>query len=285
MLAEMLGDEMYREFVSEFEEINGVGGAALMIGDDRKKSLISDRVLSKRLKAGKRRGTMDELNDYDEVMSDDEDERNMNNHDVVDDDELDVLSDDEDESEEDEQFRKIRDNLAQNLTEREYKVAVDEKEKKANEIWSQSDDENDDDAAIDVWRISDDDDDDDDDEEEQDQNVKIAKTKKRKLENVNGQSSGSQKQVKRRRLNAQNVKIDANKLKEELTEIITKILKKFADGLDMITLWKKVNSALSFNQNAMKKAMGCVIKEICRRNTVKIEGKDVNKYYLKKKYK
>merc|ERR1712087_151896 len=153
MLAEMLGDEMYREFVSEFEEINGVGGAALMIGDDRKKSLISDRVLSKRLKAGKRRGTMDELNDYDE---------------------LDVLSDDEDESEEDEQFRKIRDNLAQNLTEREYKVAVDEKEKKANEIWSQSDDENDDDAAIDVWRISDDDDDDDDDEEEQDQNVKIA---------------------------------------------------------------------------------------------------------------
>merc|ERR1712087_3778 len=115
---------------------------------------------------------MDELNDYDEVMSDDEDERNMNNHDVVDDDELDVLSDAEDESEEDEQFRKIRDNLAQNLTEREYKVAVDEKEKKANEIWSQSDD----------------DDDDDDDEEEQDQNVKIAKTKKRKLENVNGQS-------------------------------------------------------------------------------------------------
>ena len=280
MLADLLGDEMYAEFVRELRELNDGKSGNLMIGDDRQKSLIDERVLSKRLKAGKTRGTVEELNDYDEVISDDEDERNMNNYDVLDDGEEDVWSGDEDdESEQNELFQKMKQNLGANLTEKEYEVPV--ADKKENSLF---DEESDDENEGQIWRISDDEDDEDDDVD--DDNVKIKKTqsanpKKRKLDDADAKNKN--KKTKRRKLN--DSKIDSNKLKEELTEIITKILKKFADGLDMITLWKKVNSALSYNLDAMKKAMGAVIKEICRRNTVQIDGKSINKYYLKKKYK
>merc|ERR1712228_943239 len=201
-------------------------------------------VLSKRLKSAKTRGTMDELND--------EDERNMNNYDVLDDGEEDIWSDDEDESEQNELFKKMKQNINSNLTEKEYEVPT--ADKKDNSLF---DEESDDENEGQIWRISEDMDDD---------NVKIKKSKNSKKRKLSDEKKDRPNNKKKRRLNAK--KIDSNKLKEELTEIITKILKKFADGLDMITLWKKVNSTLSYNQDAMKKAMGAVIKEICKRNTV-----------------
>merc|ERR1712228_268023 len=229
-------------------------------------------VLSKRLKSAKTRGTMDELND--------EDERNMNNYDVLDDGEEDIWSDDEDESEQNELFKKMKQNINSNLTEKEYEVPT--ADKKNNSLF---DEESDDENEGQIWRISEDEDDEDDDME--DDNVKIKKSKNSKKRKLSDEKKDRPNNKKKRRLNAK--KIDSNKLKEELTEIITKILKKFADGLDMITLWKKVNSTLSYNQDAMKKAMGAVIKEICKRNTVQIDTKDgkkdINKYYLKKKFK
>merc|ERR1712228_701375 len=235
MLSDLLGEEMYAEFIQEFKEQNETN-STLVTGDDRKKSLIDDRVLSKRLKSAKTRGTMDD----------------MNNYDVLDDGEEDIWSDDEDESEQNELFKKMKQNINSNLTEKEYEVPT--ADKKNNSLF---DEESDDENEGQIWRISEDEDDEDDDMD--DDNVKIKKSKNSKKRKLSDEKKDRPNNKKKRRLNAK--KIDSNKLKEELTEIITKILKKFADGLDMITLWKKVNSTLSYNQDAMKKAMGAVIKE------------------------
>eukprot|EP00483_Globobulimina_turgida_P009058 UN09076 len=124
MLGDLLGDESYNIFMTQYKEHhNTKGTSSLQTGDDSSKSLITDKVLSKRLKSNKRRGQLDELGDFDEFMSDDEDENNLNNYDLVDDGEEDVLSDlDGDESENDELFRKLEKNIGEDLANKEYEL-------------------------------------------------------------------------------------------------------------------------------------------------------------------
>merc|ERR1711971_175601 len=167
MLSELLGKQMYAEFVEEYkEQTDGQSNNCLLVGDDFSKSLIDERVLSKRLKSKKTRGTVEELNDYDEIMSDDEDERNMNNYDVMDDGEEDIWSDDEaeDESEQNEIFQKMEKNLKDNLTEKEYEVPVPKNN--ANGLFDGEDSADEDGEDGKIWNISGDEDDEDEDAED-----------------------------------------------------------------------------------------------------------------------
>merc|ERR1712048_1029802 len=166
----------------------------------------------------------------------------------------------------------------------EYEVPV--VKNKTNGLFDGEDSDDEDAEDGKLWNISEDEDDEDEDAE--DDNVKIKKavnSKKRPLDDKNG--SGSPNNKKKRKLNKQQ-NVDKDKLKEELTEIITKILKKYPDGLALATIWQKIQSTLSYDRAVIVSVMGTVIKEICGRNTTEITTKDgekkaVGKYYLKKK--
>merc|ERR1712154_508581 len=169
MLRDMLGIEEYNVFIKEYKEHQNEIKIGLNISNENKLSLIVDKVLSKRLKSNKKRGTMEELGDYDEFMSYDEDERNLNNWDVVNDEEEDVLTEnDGNESEQDEVFKKLEKNIGDDLVNKEYDVPS--KDIKKGLFDNESEDE-DEDA---LWNISDDDEEDEDDE---DQNVRIKNKK------------------------------------------------------------------------------------------------------------
>eukprot|EP01083_Nonionella_stella_P233183 821889_1 len=100
--------------------------------------------------------------------------------------------------------------------------------------------------------------------------------KKRKLDNKdnkNNKNNGPNK--KRRKLNA----VDEQKLKEELKILLTKILKKFPDGLEMLDLWRKITATLSAEAGVIKKVLPPVLKMLASKKD--INGK--NKYCLKDK--
>merc|ERR1711933_672725 len=158
MLKDMLGEEQFKLFQDEYKEYSkDKMRNNLQTGDDSDKSLIKDKVLSKRLKSSKTRGQLEELNDYNEIISDDEDETNLNDYDALHDHEEDILSDDDgNQSEDDDAFKKLEKNIGSDLANKEYEVP-----KKEKTFDKDSDDEDDGDIA---WTISDDDDDDEDDD-------------------------------------------------------------------------------------------------------------------------
>eukprot|EP00483_Globobulimina_turgida_P010960 UN10981 len=201
-------------------------------------------------------------------MSDDEDEANLNDYDLVDDGDEDVLSDLEgDESENDALFQKLEKNIGEDLANKEYELP--EKQEKSSLFDKDSDDEGEEDVA---WTISDDEDEED---VDMDGNVTIksgknesGNTKKRKLES-DGEGKGKGKvkgapNRKRRKLNA----ADKQKLKEELTILITKILKKFPDGLEMLDLWRKITATLSAEQAVIKKVLPPVLKTLAKQKDI-----------------
>ena len=300
MLKDLLGQEQFELFNEEYQDHqkdkrNKKSSFGLVTGDDEDRSLIKDKILSKRLKANKTRGQLDELNDFDEFMSDDEDETNLNNYDRIDDHEQDIMSDDDgNESEKDETFKKLEKNIDQDITTKEYQIP---KKDKKNEFEQDSDV---DDEGDKIWNISDDDSDDDDDDDDINDMVKINRKKKgnnnNNNNNKNNKNNNNKKKkkknskkrkfdndnkggpnAKKRKLNAE----DEKKLKEELTDLITKILKKHPDGLAMYTLWGKITASLSAEQSAIKAVLSPVFKKL-----IKVKNKDGKKIYcLKKEFK
>merc|ERR1712129_468970 len=183
----------------------------------------------------------------------------------------------------------LKRNLNENFIEKEHEVPIAKKQNGIGNDDDDSDDGNEDDT---IWSISDDEDDEDDDAE--DDNVKIKKAiggKKRALDNANESAPDNKK---KRKLNQNGKKkkkqVDKQKLNEEMTEIITKILLKFPDGLDIPTIWRKIASTLSYDAVLIKETMKIVMKEICARTKTEIETTDgekktMCKYYLKKRTK
>merc|ERR1712244_124155 len=102
-------------------------------------------------------------------------------------------------------------------------------------------------------------------------NVKIKKKKEAMNDNNNNDANN------KRKLNA----VDEKKLHDELTNLITKILKKFPDGLEMIALWRKITASISAESNVIKKVLPRVLKTLA-----KLKDKNgKKKYCLKDKYK
>eukprot|EP01084_Bolivina_argentea_P130507 230375_1 len=189
MLKDMLGDIHYKEFIEKYnQEHQHNVPMGLQTTDDSSKSLIRDKILSDRLKSTKRRGQLEELADYNEFMSDDEDENNLNDYDLLDDNENDIFEENNgNESEDNEEFKKLEKNIGQDLANKEYELP--EKEIKNGLFDNDSDDGNDDDMA---WTISDDDDDDDNDN--MDGNVMIKnKTSKNKMNSNNNNDNKKKK--------------------------------------------------------------------------------------------
>lgn len=250
---------------------------ALQTGDNEENSTFDGKVLSNRLKKTKTRGQLEELNDFNEIISDDEDDTNLNDYDVIDDGEEDLLESDGDESEEGEAFKKLKTNLGggDEFLQKEYKVPIDEEKEELTD-----DEDGDGDRT---WAISDDEDDEDDDD---DGAVRVKrKDGDKKKEDKEGESGGKKRKLntspggkrKKRKLNEE----DLGKLQEEMKQLVTKIFKKFPDGLLMIDLWRKITASLSADTQSIKKVLPNVLKEIAKK--VVIDKK--SHYMLKDKLK
>merc|ERR1711879_373526 len=97
--------------------------------------------------------------------------------------------------------------------------------------------------------------------------------KKRKLNAI----KSPDKRNKKRKLNEE----DLAKLQEEMKLLVTKIFKKFPDGLQMTDLWSKIIASLSAQPHSIKKVLVPVLKEIAKKTVA--NGK--NLYSLKDKLK
>ena len=235
-------------------------------------------MLSSRLKKTKTRGQLEELNDFNEIISDDEDDTNLNDYDVIDDGEEDVLESDTGSSEDGEAFRKLKANLdADDLHKKEYALPVEDKKKE-----ELSDDEDGDNDG--TWAISDDDTDDED--ADGGGGVKLKRKGEGEADKKDGDKEGGKKRKlgaspggkrKKRKLNEE----DLGKLEEEMKVLVTKIFKKFPDGLQMVDLWRKIIASLSADADSIKKALPKVLKAIGKK--VMVNGK--NHYALKDKLK
>lgn len=91
-----------------------------------------------------------------------------------------------------------------------------------------------------------------------------AASKKRKLKDAGGGKN------KRRKLNEP----DLGKLQEEMEVLVTKIFKKFPDGLDMIGLWRKITASLSADTDSIKKVLPLALKAVAK----KIKSSDGKKH-------
>ena len=76
---------------------------------------------------------------------------------------------------------------------------------------------------------------------------------------------------KRRKLNPE----DEKKLKEELSHLTIKILKKNPDGIDMYELLGKIKASISADANALKATLAAVFKKL-----VKVREKNGKKIYF-----
>merc|ERR1712129_151458 len=97
--------------------------------------------------------------------------------------------------------------------------------------------------------------------------------KKRKLEA--SADDRKQKQRKQRKINPE----DEKRLEEELTVLLTKILKKFPAGLTMVELWRKITASLAVDAAVLKKVLPRVLKALARKK----EASDGTKKYCYKK--
>jgi len=268
MLKDMLGEETYTAFVDErgsyLQDKKNKPGlfGALQTGDNEENSTFDGKVLSNRLRKTKTRGQLEELNDFNEIISDDEDDTNLNDYDVIDDGEEDLLeSDGFGSSEEGASFKKLKANMEDpEFTKKEYALPIEDKKKE--ELTDDEEDEGD------LWNVSDSEEESDDD----DGAVKVKRKegdKEKEAEKKGGKKraltgGGGGRKSKKRKLNEE----DLDKLKEEMQLLVTKIFKQNPNGLQMQELWQKITATLSADADSIKKALAFVLKAIAKKVTV-----------------
>merc|ERR1712013_430703 len=180
-------------------------------------------------------------------------------------------------------FQKLQKSLGEDLANKEYEVPMANDKRAAAEddsdIEADGADANTDAAHGDHsnWAISDDDSEDSDDGGGGVYVKKrTTKGKKRKLEaSASASAEEKKRKLKQRKLNPE----DEKRLEEELTVLLTKILKKFPAGLTMVELWRKITASLAVDAAVLKKVLPRVLKALARKK----EASDGIKKYCYKK--
>lgn len=228
---------------------------------------------SKRLKKHRPRGEMDEQWDFNEYMSDDEDEQNMNDYDIMDDEESDhmsdnsmnVFNDDDHDSEDDEEYKKLKKALDEDLDTKEYPLPENNMSANAMNGYISS---SDDDEHTNEWNISDDEEDENDIEDnvEADMGVKVVRViaendKKRKL-NMDDSNHSSEMQAPEKKKKKIDKKSKVTSIQTITDDDVIRIFKRNGGEIVVKVLYMKLAAIFTMDPAQLRMQMKDILKRV-----------------------